>query len=210
MVASDEAALALRPELGDVAQGIAGVREKLAKERPIRLVLMQVLEVAERLVRTVCARAALSPTPESTDDALRALAEAGVVPEAVTTGLQTVCILGNHARRGTRGVPLTSSDAEDMLDLLLQGVEWYYCRSELGPRLASVYAEKAKSEGEEAAEALELLMTNPQFRDRQFWLTVEPAVVIVMSEAMEEAVRAYKKVRLTELEAELAALRGDG
>lgn len=209
MAGSDEAALVLRPELGHVARGIAAVREKLAKDRPIRLVLMQVLEVAEEFVRTVGARASLPSVPESPDDVLLALSEAGVVPEAIVTGLQTVCILGNHARRGTPGVPLTSSDAEDMIGLLLQGVEWYYCRSELGPRLASLYVEKPTCEEDEISDALELLATNPQFRDREFWLSVAPATVIAVSEAMAGAVVTYKKVRLAELEAELSALQCD-
>ena len=209
MAGCDESTLILRPELQGVAEGFSRVQDKLAKGRPIRLVLMDVVDTAERFVRVMCTAGGTAGAAETVDESLRELADGGVVPEAIATSLQTVCILGNHARRGTRGVPLTPSDAEDMINLLLQALEWHYCENALGPRLTSIYAEKAKSEDEQVAEARELLSGNPQFRDSRFWLTVDPAVVARVAEAMQEAVQACRRAHLAKLTAELAALRGD-
>jgi tetratricopeptide (TPR) repeat protein len=66
-----------------------------------------------------------------------------LLPDEMASYLHTVRTLSNKVDHDAVCVTLTEADAENGLSLFLRVLEWFYCEYERGPRLTTVYGDRA-------------------------------------------------------------------
>lgn len=88
-------------------------------------------------------------------DSNKAIKGLYLLPEEMASHLHTVRILSNKIHHNAEKVKIGVDDAENALRLYLRVLSWFYCESERGPRLPTIYS----SESNPATTVAEMIRT---------------------------------------------------
>lgn len=79
-----------------------------------------------------------------------------ILPDEMASYFHRLYTLSNQADHVTGQVTLTVADAENALHLFLRVLEWFYCESESGPHLPTIYGEITDGSGKAPERAQEI------------------------------------------------------
>ncbi|MCI0560321.1 MAG: hypothetical protein MN733_17685, partial [Nitrososphaera sp.] len=147
----DDRIAALAPEVDEeVRMELWRVLQTLrAADNPIG-VLLAMSRLGLQLVTEILERAGYKRPSDNFYDCIVLLARGDnekkikglrILPDEMASYLHALRTLSNKADHAAEQVTLTVSDAENALNLYLRVLEWFYCESEHGPRLPTIYSE---------------------------------------------------------------------
>ncbi len=147
----DERITSLVPEVGEefrieLRRALQTLR---ASENPLG-VLLGMPHLIWRLIEEILRRAGYRRPSNSLYDCIVMAAQGDpekkikglhILPDEMASHFHRLYTLSNQADPITRQATPTIADAEDALHLFLRVLEWFYCESEPGPHLPTIYSE---------------------------------------------------------------------
>lgn len=139
----DERIASLVPDIDEVFTAeLEGALRTLRDGQSIPGAIIQAARITEGnrgILGRIAAANQLTLKGGTLDSQINELAQKGIIPAEIASDLHWLRVRSNKARHNIEKATLTEDDAETAISRVLRVMEWFYCESNFGGKLETIY-----------------------------------------------------------------------